>query len=167
MGIKNVSGSTWVTCVAVAFGVVIIAMAISKCSAEDDSPKAVAGAEKQSPPVQVYPERGDLVAVKVKQGNFLCGAYDGIKTEQVMLPNSGGTASYNGTLISTEYTAETVAVSIDGQSHFVSGWVTASDGGVAAFNVVNGESSTGIMLDMRDFDAYVKDVKDITLCSLG
>jgi len=174
MVIKNVSGRTWMMCVAVILGVLVIMVAVSKCSSEDDGPKAVAAAEEQSPPVQVYPERGDTVAVKVKQGNFLCGAYDGpltdyvgVKTTQVMLPNSGGTASYNGTLISTEYTAETVAVSIEGPSHFVSGWVTASDGGVVAFNVMDGESSTGIMLDMRDFDAYVTDVADITVCSLG
>lgn len=163
MGTFGMGKKTLVTCVAV---IIAVLVAVYFLSGNGDEPKAKA-AVAEKPPVQVYPERGDMVAVKVKEGNFLCGTYDGIKTEQVMLPNSGGTASYNGTLISTEYTAETVTVSIDGPSHFVSGWVTASDGGVAAFNVMDGESSTGIMLDMRDFDAYVTDVADITVCSLG
>jgi len=154
---------TLMACVA---AIIAVLAAFYFLSGNGDEPKAKASVAEK-PPVQVYPERGDMVAVKVKQGNFLCGAYDGIKTEQVMLPNSGGTASYNGTLISTDYTAETVTVSIDGPSHFVSGWVTASDGGVAAFTVPDGESTSGILLDMTDFDAYVAGIADITLCSKG
>lgn len=170
---RSVGPWTWMTCVAVIIGVVTIMVAISKCSGPDDDTEAiiVSKSSQSSSPVQVYPERGDLSdAIKIKDGRFLCGSYDGIKTRTLNLPITGGVASYNGTMISANLTEKAVAITINGSSHFVSGWAAASDGGVTPFNVpdeASGQSSPGIRLELSDFKAYLKDVIGVTLCSVG
>jgi len=158
---RIVVGIILIACVA-AIAILVIGNPFS------EEPKAEATAEK-TVPVQLYPELGEVAAVKIEDGQAACGNYDGLSTKAIMLPDSGGTLSYNGTMLSADYTKKAVLVTIDGPSVFVSGWVTGANDAFVPFNVpveATGDTSPGLRLESVDFQALTDGIKDVTLCSM-
>lgn len=146
--------------------VLIVLVVVAYIVSNKDEPVE---AKPVGPPIQVFPQIGDMTIVTTKDGPVACGDYDGVTTKAVLLPDSGGTVAYNDTKLSTDYSNDAVVVAIDGKSNFVAGWVMGSNGQYAPFDVptkARGEDSPGLRLESDDFKAITGAIADITLCSM-
>lgn len=127
---------------------------------------------KPTSPVAVYPERGYTVGVsRSKEDKSLkCGDIELTDLASIVLADSGGTVSHNGTLITTAYTKDTVTVTFKGDVPYVSGIVTSAEGGQVSFNIpdeVQGKNSPGIVLNASTDFKEVSPIKTVTLCGGG
>lgn len=162
MGISRMSPMARVAAI---ITVIVVAL-VAYVTLNKDEP---AKAKPIGPPIQVFPQVGDMTIVSTKDGAVVCNDYDGVPTKAVLLPDSGGTVAYNDTKLSTDYSNDAVVVTIDGKSDFVAGWVTGSNGQFAPFDVpakARGEDSPGLRLESDDFKAITGAIADITLCSM-